>query len=319
MTRSQDVAASLSGLSPAHAAAAAVGVWTRRDSVQVYGEGHVRAQLAARRWAAPLPHVVVHANGPLSTEQKMWTALLAAPPGVLLHGLSSAVVDGLRGFTPDGLTLVLPGGSCNPVKGQLALPPDWNVRVRWSTKLGPQDVNRQAVPPRTRFPRSIIDAASEKVSPRRARVILLAAVQQRRTNPDQLTEALSRRGRCRHRALIVESIRDAGGGIESLPEREFDLLRRARRLPAPERQRVLRRRDGRYFLDNDWPAFGIRAEVHGIPHFEVRNWDEDLLRQNDITIDGGGLLIFSSYAIRHLKGRVGEQLTSLFERRGWRG
>ncbi len=105
---------SAGGPSTASAAAAAVGVWTRRDSVLVYGEGHVRSQLAGRRWAAPLPHVVVQANGPLSSEQKMWIALLAAPPGPLLHGLSAAVVDGLRGFSPDGLTLVIPGGSSNP-------------------------------------------------------------------------------------------------------------------------------------------------------------------------------------------------------------
>ncbi len=121
-----------------------------------------------------------------------------------------------------------------------------------------------------------------------------------------------------NRAIIVESVRDAEGGIESLPEREFDLLRRQLRLPEPSRQRVMRRRDGRYFLDNEWPDFGVRTEIHGIPHSEIRQWDDDLLRQNDISIDGG-LLVFSSYGIRHLQSRVGGQLLSMFRRRGWRG
>jgi hypothetical protein len=264
-----------------------------------------------------VPHVVVTHNGPLTDEQRLWVALLGAPPGALLHGPSAAVQDGLRGLTPDGLTLVIPGSSCNPAKAQLDLPSDWGVEVRWSRVLGPEDVHALGVPPRTRMPRSIVDAASERVSPLRSRVIVLAAVQQRLVTTAALWDALSRRGRCRHRALIVESIRDASGGIESLPEREFELLRRRRGLPAPSRQSVLRRVDGRYYLDNDWPELGMRAEVHGIPHSEVRNWDHDLLRQNDITIAGGGLLIFSSYAIRHLDRVVGDQLARLFASRGY--
>jgi hypothetical protein len=264
-----------------------------------------------------LPHVVVTHNGALSYEQRMWVALLGAPPGAVLHGLSAAVQDGLRGFKPDGLTLVIPGSSCNPARAQLDLPVEWGVQVRWSRMLGRDDVQELAVPPRTRLPRSIVDAASEKVSPLRSRVIVLASVQQRLVTPAALWDALSRRGRCRHRALIVESIRDASGGIESLPEREFELLRRRRGLPPPSRQSVLRRRDGRYYLDNDWPDFGIRVEVHGIPHSGVRNWDHDLLRQNDITIAGGGLLVYSSYAIRHLDTVVGEQLGRLFENHGY--
>jgi hypothetical protein len=306
-----------SGLTAAANAAAAVDVWTRQDAVRVYGAGHVRAQLLAHRWATPLPHIVVAHNGPMSDQQRMWVALLGAPPGALLHGLSAAMWDGLRGLTPDGLSLVIPGSSRNPAQAQLELPDDWKVEVRWSRMLGPEDVSALAVPPRTRMPRSIVDAASEKVSPLRSRVIVLAAVQQRLVTTAALWDALSRRGRCRHRALIVESIRDASGGIESLPEREFELLRRRRGLPAPSRQSVLRRVDGRYYLDNDWPEFGIRAEVHGIPHSEVRNWDHDLLRQNDITIGGGGLLIFSSYAIRHLDRVVGDQLVRLFATRGY--
>jgi hypothetical protein len=307
-----------SSLSPVQSRAASCGVWRRREAIRTYGEGHLRAQLAANRWATPSPRVVVFHNGPLTEEQRMWVALLGAPPGAMLHGLSAAAWDGLRGFPPDGLSLVIPGSSYKPRGKQFALLSEEDVLVHWSRRLGPEDVNDAALPPRTRLPRSVLDAASEKIASRRSRSLILAAVQQDLTTPQELWEALSRRGRCRHRALIIESIRDAGGGIESLPEREFDALRRLRRLPEPLRQHVLRRKDGKYYLDNDWPQFGIRAEVHGIPHSDVRTWDNDLLRQNDITIEGGGLLIFSSYAIRHLSERVGDQLERLFAARGWR-
>ena len=78
---------------------------------------------------------------------------------------------------------------------------------------------------------------------------------------------------------------------------DFDRIRHGRGLPEPHRQTVFRRRDGRYYLDADWPIWGVRVEIHGIPHSFVANWDQDLLRQNDIAI-AGGLLVFSSYAVR---------------------
>jgi hypothetical protein len=282
----------------------------------LYGDGHVRAQLDARRWQQPVARVLVDHNGPLAPEQQMWVVLLAAPEGAMLHGLTAATHSGLKGFEPDDLAIVIPGSSRNPKPVRLRqLPIEWNVALRWSTKLGPEDVAAEAIPPRTRLPRSI--AASERVAERRSRVIVLAAVQQQLTRPSDLWDALSRRGRCRNRRIIEESIVDAGDGIESLPEHDFEQLRRARGLPEPSRQSILRRPDGRYYLDAEWAKWGIRAEIHGIPHLQVANWDRDLERQNEITITGGGLLIFSSYAIRHLASNVGDQLIRMFRSRGW--
>ncbi len=304
-------------LDAAPATAAVDGVWTRRDACNHFGESHVRAQIAAGRWAAPVPAVIVTHNGPITPQQRIWVALSAAPPGTVLGGLSAAEDDGLKGFAPEGISLVIPGSSYPPINSVMQLPEEWNVQVRWSRMLGIKDVNPNAVPPKTRRPRSVLDAASERVSERRARVIVLAAVQQRFTRPPDLWDALSRRGRCRNRRIIVESIIDATGGIESLPELEFETIRRRLRLPKPARQRVLRRNDGRCYLDNDWPDVGVRVEIHGIPHSEIRNWDSDLLRQNDLSIQGGGLLVFSSYAVRHVQDRVESQLVRMFTSRGY--
>ena len=300
------------------AAARQHGVYRRRDVCRARGEPHVQAQLDGRRWQSPLSNVVVAHNGPLTDEQRMWVVLLGGPPGTRLHGLSALQYDGLKRLEPDHLGVVIPARSVNPRGGQLRLPDRWNVKVRWSTKLTEVDVNPRAIPPRTRPQRSVVDAASERVAARRARVVVLASVQQGLVVAAQLSDALSRRGRCRNRRIIVESIIDADGGVQSLPEQEFAHLVRRLGLPEPRRQRVVRRRDGRYYLDAEWPEFGIRVEIHGIPHSWVANWDEDLLRQNDIALEGG-LLVFSSYALRHREERVGDQLVALFRRRGWRG
>jgi len=118
---------------------------------------------------------------------------------------------------------------------------------------------------------------------------------------------LSRRGPCRNRALIAETIGDAGG-VESLPQRDFDQLCVRAGLPPPARQRVMRHPSGRYYLDRYWPALDLCVEVHGIPHLAVTQWDDDVYRQNEIGIAGSGLLIFTSFAVRHLADRVVDQL-----------
>jgi hypothetical protein len=298
--------------------ARSVGVWRRADLVNEVGDSRVRAQVRAGRWQSPFAQTVVLHNGPLTEQQRMWSALTAAPPGAVLHGLSALELDGFRGFPPESLTIVIPRGSANPQHHQLTVPESWPLCIRWSRRLGAEDVNAGAVPPRTRVSRSVVDAASERVPANRARVIVLAAVQQRLVAPPALWDALSRRGRCRNRAIIAEAIVDATGGIDSLPEREFELLRRLLALPEPTRQQMLRRADRRLYLDATWEDLGIRVEIHGIPHMRARNWDDDLLRLNDINIVGG-LLVFSSYAIRHRSDRVAEQLLRMFHARGWVG
>ena len=41
----------------------------------------------------------------------------------------------------------------------------------------------------------------------------------------------------------------------------------------------------------------------------VPQWDADFIRQNEIVIAGPGLLVFTSYVVRHLKPLVSDQLT----------
>jgi hypothetical protein len=248
--------------------------------------------------------------------QRIWATLLSAAPGSMLFGLSAAIPAGLEGFEAEAISIVMPGGARSN-HARAAMPDAWPVNVRWSTKLGDADVNPIALPPRTRVSRSVVDAATERVSEQRARAIVLSAVQQRLAKPSTLWDALSRRGRCRHRAIIAESIVDAAGGIDSLPEREFARLCERIGLPAPTRQSVLETPSGCFCLDSEWSLWGVRVEVHGLPHRDIPRWDADLLRQNDITLTGGDLLVFSSYAIRHHTDRVAAQLLRAFAQRGW--
>ena len=252
-------------------------------------------------------------NGPLTDFQRAWVALLSCPPGSALGGLTALAHEGLEGFAHPVPYVVMPEGHRRPAGG-------WLI-PHWSRELSDADVHPLRQPRRTRPQRSLVDAASwcPWGQERRARSIVLAGVQQRITSTRDLRDALSRRGPCRHRALIVESILDAHGGIQSLPERDFDAIRTRRRLPRPTRQAVRRRSDGRYYLDVEWQDLDAACEIHGIPHLAVVQWEADLERANEISIGGPRLLIFSSYAVRRQQDRVGDQMERLLRRGGWHG
>jgi len=59
----------------------AAGVLTTAAAVRKFGRGHVRHQLASRRWQRPARGVVWLHNGPITESQRHWVALLVCPPG----------------------------------------------------------------------------------------------------------------------------------------------------------------------------------------------------------------------------------------------
>ena len=265
----------------------------------LHGRSFVRWAIADGRWQRPHPHVVVPHNGPLSREERAVVAWLASPSGAVLGFHTAAELGGLRGFESDLVHVVLPQGG-----RAVAIP---GVRTHWSTALSSRDV-LAAPPGRTRLARSVLDVASAMSAERMARAVVLASVQQRLARCRDLVDSLSRRGPCRHRALILESICDARGGIDSVPEADFDRIVRERRLPPPTRQAVVAGADGRYHLDAAWEALRVGAEVHGSHHREGRQWEHDLMRHNDVTATGRRLLHFSSFSVRHEARRVGDLL-----------
>ena len=285
------------------------GVLTSAQAFALFGRSRVRAEVQARRWNNPAHGLIVLHNGSLSDPQRHRVALAASAPESVLGGLSALVEDGFAGFAPGVPTVVQPMGSRRPSYT--------DVQARWSTYLGAEDVHPLRCPRRVRPTRAVVDAASWHDNERYARAIVLAAVQQRIVATRQLREALTRRVRCRHRALIVESVLDAHGGIQSLPERDFDTIRAAAGLPRPRRQRVITRADGRCYLDVAWDDFDAACEIHGIPDTLVPQWDGDLMRTNEITLAGPRLLSFSSYTRRQHE-TVTHQLRRLLKRGGWR-
>ena len=290
-------------------------VLTRHQLSEHVEDATVLARLRAGLWSAPHHQVVVLHNGPLTTAQRHWVGVLAAPRGSALGGATAAALDGLSFpvavAVDDRVEVVVPQGS-----RRIGLP--W-VRTRWSTCLDPADVHPVALPRRTRLPRSVLDVASDQRDERAARAVVFAAVQQRLVTATQLDEALDRRGPCRHHGVVVETIGDLGGGIHSVPERDFDRLVRRRRLPAPSRQAVLCRPGGRWYFDATWEPYRLMVEVDGAQHLDVAQQEVDLRKAADAVAEGWRLLRFTSWSVRHDRDRVGDVLERALLSGGWPG
>jgi very-short-patch-repair endonuclease len=290
---------------------AQAGVFRLRQVAPFVSLEQARHAVRVGKWQRPHRGVLVAHNGELTREQELWVCVLAAPPGSALGGLTAAELGGLQQFTEQNTYLVVPLKSRRPTRPGLV--------VKTSGELSTADVHPSQRPTRTRMSRSLVDGASWQRRDERARGIILAGVQQRVVRPDDLRDALRRRGPCRHRELICQSIDDAEGGIASVPEHDFEQVRRMFGLPEPQRQAVVVRSDGRYYLDADWQPFRVSAEVHGTQHMEIRTWDTDLDRQAILAAQGRRVLQFSSYAVRHRKQQVGTLLVAALRNGGWSG
>lgn len=283
-------------------------VITSRQAAERHGTTTVRTKISRGLWQRPRRGVVVTHNGPLTRDERDRIIVLAAPPGSALGGLTALRYDGLTGFTSDQTFVVFPDGH---------RPRRLGAVIHYSTMLDERDVHVHREPRRTSPARSVCDAATWGPSHRFARTIVLAAFQQGLVNLTAMRDALGRRGKCKRRSVIIQSVLDAVGGMQSLPERDFDEIVRGLGLPRPARQHPVRGPEGRYYLDVVWPAFGVSVEVHGTHHHEVAQWSADLARGNELAISGRRTLSFTSFSIRHEREAVADQLARMFRQHGW--
>ena len=115
--------------------------------------------------------------------------------------------------------------------------------------------------------------------------------------------------RIRRHRLIATTICDVEGGSESLSEIDFARLCRQYRLPRPDQQRRRADADGRIrFIDAYWPQWRLQVEVDGAHHMDVQHWAADMLRQNQIWLDGDRILRFPAWLVRSDPATVATQL-----------
>lgn len=293
------------------------GVLTTAQATALAGRGAVRGHLAAGRWRRVTKGILCAYNGQLAHDQHLWVAVLVAGTGAVLAGSTALTEAGLRGLPDDPIRVLVPAAR-NRTARLPRLPTDMPpVRVT-RTRTLPVEHLQTGRPPRTTTARAVIDAAVWAPTADHARFVLAAACQQRLVTPDQVFEVLAMRQMLPRRSMIRSTLLDIVGGAHALSEIDFAHLCRRFRLPKPDQQ--ARRTDGSgrvRYLDAYWKRWGLHVEVDGAHHMDVRQWADDMLRQNQIWIRGDRILRFPATLIRTRPAQVAGQLHAALEAGGW--
>lgn len=189
-------------------------------------QAHIERSIRAGRWARYGDQAVAVHRGPLSTRQQRWIAVVNGGPAATLASLTAAEEWGLVGFETQTIHIVVPRGDWVPRRQA-------GVKVHISRRFTIDDRHPVRMPPIVSVDRAVVDAAVWSRLPRRASVLVIAAVQQGLTRPDRLRDELLRAGRVRHRRLVAAVLDDVEGGVRALSELDFARLCRRHRLPTP--------------------------------------------------------------------------------------
>jgi Protein of unknown function (DUF559) len=268
--------------------------------------GELRWRVSSRRWQQPCHGIVVAHSGPLTEEQRLWTALLSAGRHAVLAGLTAAKLDGFRWYA-DSRAAQSPIYMLHPVGMPLRRKPlGIPTVVHYSATLGAADVHPLREPRRTRIARSIIDASSWMATDRGAQAILAAGIQQRLVRVQDLLPVVEANQWLHRRRLITETLGDVAGGAQALSELDFTrLVVRSYGLPEPERQACRRDSQGRRrYLDVVWEAARVVVEIDGAQHMEPLQYWDDMNRSNDMQLKGYELLRFPAWLVRYDPGFV---------------
>lgn len=289
-----------------------------RDQLAFLGADRhlVRHRVATGRWSCVGPRVVLLGTGELSFRQRLWVATLHSGPSSALAGLTAAEADGLRGFSSPVLQAVVPHGTAaaDLVDARAGV----IVRVSQSRLLTEELVHPARQPRRVQLPEALVDAAAAATSDERARLLMIAPVQQRLLRAADLRAAVRGRRRLPRRAVLSEAIDDVEGGAHSLPEQDWLRAVRRFRLPVPSLQRVVERADGTWYLDAEFQPYGVGVEVNGTQHLLVDAVGYDDHRRNVLGTGGRLVITLSSYTVRHRPGEAVVATAAALLARGWR-
>lgn len=268
-------------------------------------------RLDASRFQPLVPGVVVMHTGPVSPRQQRWAAVLIGGPGACLTGDAALTELGLRLGELHVLHVAVPEG--RSVRPQVLTS---SVRVL-PREVSALDRLRHPVrrPPTVRVAPAVLHAAAWARSDRAAEWRVASAVQQRLVLPRDLRRALADLPRLPRRRLVSTVLDDVELGAHAASELEFLRFLRRRHLPTPDRlQRPVRTGRLRY-LDAWWERQRVATELDGAHHRDVRTWEDDLLRANDVLVAGRPsstvLLRFTTGNLRHDSARVAAQLAAV--------
>jgi very-short-patch-repair endonuclease len=280
---------------------------------QLYAVGvtrwQVEANLRAGRWQRIGDQSVCLHRGPLDIDSLHWAAVFQGGPRACLDGASALIAAGLQRFEQPRIRVSTPRGA--RVRRTRLF--DIRQTRRWQRA----DIVVPGVP-RTRPAVAAVRAGLWARTDREAALVITMAVQQGLVTPDEIAVELVRIRRDRRRTFLHALLIDLLGGVRSLGE--LDVVRECRRrgLPEPTKQVLRRARNGTYYLDMLFEAYGVVVEVDGIQHGWVDQIVGDALRQNDISLDDCLVIRMPLLGWRVARDAFFEQIARALRDRGFR-
>jgi hypothetical protein len=258
------------------------GVVSRRQLLAVgVTDSEIERKLRRREWARAHPGVYVEHTGPLTWMQRAWAAVLFYDPAALA-GPSALRVANIRGH---GQTDTAPIRVCVDSARTVRSRPGITVERMgaWESRT-----QQQLSPPRLRLEYALVYEASAKAGQDSAVARLADAVQQGRTTPGRLADALDDCPRLKHRQLLIEILRDVDAGAYSVLERRYLVrVERPHGLPTGKRQRRVCQGKSPAFRDVDYVDLATVVELDGrVGHEEAHDRWADLDRDLSAVVAG---------------------------------
>ncbi|QYJ03440.1 type IV toxin-antitoxin system AbiEi family antitoxin domain-containing protein [Nocardioides panacisoli] len=259
-----------------------------------------------RRW----PGVYVDHNGPLTSGQREWVAVLAAWPAALTN------VSALPEPPPSSVHVAI-------AHSRKVVVPDW-VRVHRTVDLAARTLPGSN-PPMIAPEQALLDVMAERVSGGDvpgAFAALARTTYAGRTGGERVLVALDARPRLPGRATVRGLVIDHRDGACSVLERGYLLrVERAHGLPPPLRQHRSFATGRRTDTDVEHPGYGVIIELDGRAHH-----DSPAARDNDARRDIAELATRGAVTARVTYGlvfgdtcRTAAWVAAILRRRGWRG
>lgn len=264
-------------------------------------KAEVRWRLTSGRWQVVHPGVYYVYTGPLARESSLWAALLHGGQGAVLDGPTAAVLHGLFGFDDPVIHIRVPH--------ERHPEPRPGLVIRRTRHL-------EGIAVRGGFPVMRIERAVVTIAGAGRTGALAASVQQGLTTAERVRGVLLSLGPIKRRALMLRALADIEGGSRSELERIFLRALRRARLPIPVRNHPATIEGRRLWIDACYPEFRIAIEIDGrLYHLMTEDWEDDLVRQNEVVLSGWNLLRFSARAIR--RGEAAPTVERALIRSGW--
>jgi len=259
------------------------------------------------------PGVYVEHTGPLTWKQQAWAAVLYYWPAALA-GDSALAAQNVRGYEQRaGAPIEISVDRDRRVVRRVGIVVRQHARFASLCQM-------QLAPPRQRLEHALLGVASGKRGLDRSVGVLADAVQQGRTTPRRLLDALRERTRLRHRAVLRAVLADVQSGVHSVLEHRYLTdVERAHGLPVGRRQRRMRIDGDVTFRDVDYVDEGLSVELDGrIGHSEVEDLWSDLERDVS-TITVGGVTMRAGWVHVLDPCRLARAVATVLTSLGWTG